>query len=69
MFKYTLKFASVTSKQDAIPWIVENIEMREYNEHLTKPLYTFITDVELPKHVLRSLIRGIHPAQLKVKEL
>ena len=66
---HQLTFNSYLDKHKAILWIQEHIETFDTNECLTELKLKFYTDIELPVHQQKELVKAVQPTSYIAEEL
>jgi hypothetical protein len=69
MYRHVLTFGSFIDKNNAHYWIQEHIEPFDQDECLTELKLKFYTDIALPDHQQKELVKAVQPTSYLAEEL
>ncbi len=69
MYMHQLTFNSFLDKHTAKLWIEEHIETFDKDECLTELRLKFYTDITLPVHQQKELVKAVQPTSYLAEEL
>lgn len=69
MYMHQLTFGSFLDKHTAKLWIQEHVETFDSDECLTELKLKFYTDIALPTHQQKELVKVVHPTSYLAEEL